>query len=76
VFDSFLGNFIGHDNNVQVKHDSTHQIMMYHNVHALHCMLQCSPNSHTLIRFSWFAIRRSTIVLDRLPYSNICTIHV
>jgi len=29
-----------------------------------------------LIQFSWFAIRRSTIVLDRLPYSSIFTIHV
>jgi len=29
-----------------------------------------------LIQFSWFAIRRLTIVLDRLPYSRIFTIRV
>jgi len=33
---------------MQIIHDSTHQITMYNNVHALHSMLQCSPNSHTI----------------------------
>jgi len=48
IFDSYFGDFINHDNNMQVKHDSTHQITMYHNFQALHCMLQCSHNSHTI----------------------------
>jgi len=48
VFDSFLGNFISHDNNIQVKHDSTHQISVFRNIQALLNMLQRSHNSHII----------------------------
>jgi len=36
---------------MKIKHDSTHQITMYHNIQALHCMLQCSHKSHTINSF-------------------------
>jgi len=38
IFDSYSGSFISHDNNVRIKHDSNHQITMYHNIQALDCM--------------------------------------
>jgi len=48
IVDSYSGSFISHDNNVQIKHDSTHQITIYYNIQALHCMSQCSHNSHII----------------------------
>jgi len=46
MFNSYFSNFISHDNNMLVKHDSTHQITTYHNFQGLLCILQCSLNSH------------------------------
>jgi len=48
MFDSYFDNFINYNNNVQIKHNSTHQVTMFHNIQALLTMLQCSHDSHTI----------------------------
>jgi len=56
MFDSYFGNFIFHNNNVQIKHNGSHQITRFHNI-QVHLAIFTNLRWFSCYQFKSYSVR-------------------